>query len=107
MPLSLITTACANQEEALTLAHKLLEAKLAACVQLLPGVTSVYHWQASIQSSSECLLWVKTPNEHADAAMNFIRSEHPYELPEIICLQADAVSEDYAQWAQSVTQKMD
>jgi periplasmic divalent cation tolerance protein len=103
MSLSLITTACANQEDALALARKLLEAQLAACVQIIPGATSIYRWQGRIETSNECLLWVKTSNECAEAAMNFIRREHSYEIPEIVCFEAQAVDEQYAQWAQDVT----
>ncbi|MBI5041468.1 MAG: divalent-cation tolerance protein CutA [Gammaproteobacteria bacterium] len=69
-----------------SLARALVEARLAACVNVLPGLTSVYRWQGQIQQDNELLLIAKTRRENFDALCTTLRGLHPYELPEIIAV---------------------
>lgn len=69
-----------------TLAHALLEARLAACVNILPGMTSIYRWQGQLQQDTELLLVAKSRRDHFEALCSCLRGLHPYELPEIIAV---------------------
>ncbi len=68
------------------LAQSLVEAKLAACVNLLPAVTSIYRWQGKLQKDVECLLFIKTRRDRFASLCETLRELHPYELPEIIAV---------------------
>lgn len=68
------------------LAQSLVEARLAACVNLLPAVTSLYRWQGKLQKDAECLLIIKTRRDHFAPLSDMLRELHPYELPEIIAV---------------------
>jgi periplasmic divalent cation tolerance protein len=93
-----VLTTVANTEEAETLARKIVEAKLAACVQVLPPMKSVYFWEDKIQTDSEHLLLIKTLAEKFDELEKFIQTNHSYDVPEIVALAADRVSESYFGW---------
>ena len=90
-----VLTTAANDAEAESLARKIVEAKLAACVQILPKMKSVYFWENAIQVDSEHLLLIKTLREKFDELSKFIQTNHSYETPEIIVLEASAVAENY------------
>ena len=93
-----VLTTVSNDEEAESLARKIVEAKLAACVQILPPMKSVYFWENAIQIDSEHLLLIKTLREKFDELSKFIQANHSYETPEIIALEANAVAENYLDW---------
>ena len=93
-----VLTTTPNTEEAETLARKIVEAKLAACVQVLPPVKSFYFWENRIQSDAEHLLLIKTLAEKYDNLEKFIRANHSYDVPEIVALAANKVSEIYLDW---------
>lgn len=93
-----VLTTTANTSEANELAHKIVEAKLAACVQILPKMTSVYFWEGKVQSEPEHLLLVKTLEEKFEALSEFIRKNHSYDVPEIVALRAEDVSAGYLEW---------
>ena len=93
-----VLTTVSNDEEAESLARKIVEAKLAACVQILPPMKSVYFWENAIQIDSEHLLLIKTLREKFDELSKFIQANHSYETPEIIALEASAVAENYLDW---------
>ena len=80
------------------LAHLLVEDRLAACVQVLPGVTSVYRWQGSVETAQEHLLLVKTTAASFGAIRERVDAEHPYDTPEVIALPVVAVAPGYAAW---------
>lgn len=84
--------------DATSLARELVGAGLAACVSILPGVTSVYTWEGAAQTDTEQQLVMKTTADAADALFDFIRSRHPYDLPEFIVLPIIDGSEDYLHW---------
>ena len=100
----IVLTTTPNLEEAESLAQKIVEAKLAACVQVLPNIISFYFWENSIQKDSECLLLIKTLTEKYAALEKFIQVNHSYETPEIVALNAEKVSEHYQNWMKNYLQ---
>ncbi len=97
----LILSTCPDQPTAEKLARLLVEKKLVACVNILPGLTSIYHWQGEIETASECLLMAKTEKQHYQSIENTIHEHHPYELPEIIAVSIDRGLPEYLQWIDS------
>ena len=83
-----------------SLARSIVEAKLAACVQILPQMTSVYSWEGNVQTDPEHLLLIKTLEEKFDELSDFIRTNHSYDVPEIVAIKAEHVSETYLGWLQ-------
>ncbi len=97
-----VLTTTPNLEEAETLARKIIAEKLAACVQILPAMKSVYFWKDAVQSDEENLLLIKTlPEKFADLE-KFIQSNHSYDTPEIVAFRAAEVSESYLGWMKSL-----
>jgi periplasmic divalent cation tolerance protein len=90
-----------SREEAARLADVLVVARLAACVQILPEIESVYHWQGNIERSAEILLLAKTTQANFNALEAMVRSLHSYETPEIIALPITASSAPYLEWLTS------
>ena len=94
----LVLTTVSTSTEAETLAEKIVTQKLAACVQILPPMTSVYAWEGKLQKESEHLLLIKTLREKYDEVEAFIIANHSYEVPEIIAVDPERISEKYANW---------
>jgi periplasmic divalent cation tolerance protein len=89
---------CANAEEAERLARSLVEARLAACVNVIPQVRSYYRWKGAMESSEEYLLAIKSSRPLFDALGAHIAKMHSYEIPEILALPVVAGSDDYLSW---------
>jgi periplasmic divalent cation tolerance protein len=87
-----------SAEEADRLARALVERRLAACVNVVPGVVSHYRWQGELQRDEERLLVIKTRAERIDALRDALRELHPYELPELVAFEITAGSEEYLKW---------
>jgi len=81
-----------------TAAEALVKERLAACVNILPGVQSVYRWEGRVESGAEVLALIKTTHERYPALESRLRELHPYEVPEIVAVPAAAVAETYLQW---------
>jgi periplasmic divalent cation tolerance protein len=79
-------------------AKQLVEERLAACVNVLPGVTSVYHWQGKVQHEQEHLLILKTPTDRVEALIERLKELHPYEVPEMISLSVQSGYRPYLDW---------
>ena len=94
----IVLTTAPNTEEAENLAQKIVAAKLAACVQILPQMKSFYFWEGAIQQDAEHLLLIKTLAEKFVELETFIKENHSYEVPEIVALSAEKVSENYLDW---------
>jgi periplasmic divalent cation tolerance protein len=90
-----VLTTVARAEEAETLARKIVEARLAACVQILPPMKSIYFWENEIQTDAEHLVLIKTLTAKYDELEKFIQTNHSYDVPEIVALAAEKVSESY------------
>lgn len=99
----IVLTTTPDAEEAQRLARLIVEAKLAACVQILPPMTSVYFWEGAIQAEPEHLLLIKSLDEKFDELSKFIKTNHSYEVPEIVAIDAKKVSEEYLKWMRDVT----
>lgn len=98
---------CGDLSNAQDIAAGLVESNAAACVNIVPGLTSVYQWQGETHSTSEVLLLVKTTATAYAQAEKIIKQRHSYELPEIIAVPIAKGSDDYLQWmtAQTSTSK--
>ena len=88
----------ANSDEATRIAEMLVERKLAACVQVLPPMTSIYVWKGDVQRESEILLVAKSTRAKFDELEASVRAIHSYETPEIIALPIVAGSPSYLSW---------
>jgi periplasmic divalent cation tolerance protein len=93
-----------NDEVAAELARSLVEERLAACVQAMPGVASTYRWQGAVHTHAEVLLLIKTTRERFGALKSRLPDLHPYELPELIALDAVDGLDRYLHWVGSETQ---
>jgi len=80
------------------LARVLVEERLAACVNILPGVSSVFRWKGHVELASERLLVIKTRAERFDALCSVLVSQHPYELPEVVALPLADGYVPYLDW---------
>jgi periplasmic divalent cation tolerance protein len=97
----LILCTCPDAEVADKLAGALITQKLAACVNILPGVRSVYEWQGEVEISQEQLLLIKSHQDRYAAIETTLQSLHPYQLPEIIAVAIENGSPDYLKWIDS------
>lgn len=80
------------------LARKIVEAGLAACVNVVPGVKSVYRWKGKIETDAEVLLVAKTLAPAVERLVDFVKANHPYELAEVLALPVISGSPAYLQW---------
>jgi periplasmic divalent cation tolerance protein len=85
-------------DAATRLARALVEARLAACVNIVAGVYSVYRWEGALEEGGESLLVVKTTTARYPALEAAVRQQHPYELPEIVAVELACGLPDYLQW---------
>ena len=96
-PIVVLMTA-ANREEANQIAELLVSTRLAACVQILPEIESVYRWQGEVQREKEILLLAKTTHSRFDELESKVRAMHSYETPEIIAVPVTDSSAPYLGW---------
>ncbi len=95
-------TSVSSIEEAEDIAQKLVENRLAACVQYFP-VKSIYRWKDNIEKSEEYVLIIKTSSSRRDLIVKTLQQIHSYELPEIVVLEKDFVTEEYSFWVEFET----
>ena len=93
-----VLSACASAEEAHSIARVLVEKRLAACVNILPGMRSVYRWKDAIEEEPEVLLIIKSSRALLDDLRNEIERLHSYEVPEVIAMQVVDGAEQYLAW---------
>ena len=105
MQSSVIAVLCTapDAEVAERLARGVVEARLAACVNILPAVRSIYRWEGRVQDDAELLLVIKTRHEHFDALRAWLTQHHPYDVPEVLGLPVSAVSAPYLSWLEGET----
>ena len=97
-PAVLILCTCPNEESASRLAEALVSERLAACVNVLPSVKSVYRWEGAVETATEHLLLIKTTDARFPAVRARIVELHSYDTPEIIAVPITAGSESYMSW---------
>lgn len=93
-----------SEDEAAQIARTLVEARLAACVNIVRNIRSIYTWQGNIEDASEVLMIVKSRNKLLTTLSAKVRELHSYELPEIIALPITGGSEDYLNWIRESTE---
>jgi periplasmic divalent cation tolerance protein len=103
MPVLIVFSTFPNEAGARETAGKLVEEGLAACVNVLPGLTSVYRWQGKVEEASEVLLMIKTTDDAYPRLESSLKACHPYELPEILAVGIDAGLPDYLDWVAQET----
>src|ERR1017187_1746584 len=96
-----VFSTCATEADAERLARALVAGRLAACVNVAPGVRSFYRWKGEIESGVEFLLIIKTSRDLFPALRAEIEKLHPYEVPELLALPVVAGAENYLSWLQS------
>lgn len=99
--LIVIMTTFPDLKQANNIAKMLVEEKLAACIQIMPSMTSTYIWDGKLCQESEHLVLIKTIASNYESITARLISLHPYEVPEIVAIPAIAVEENYLLWAKS------
>ena len=88
----------ANADEARRIAERLIETHLAACVQILPEIESIYRWKNEVQREKEVLLLAKSTETRFEELEKEVRAMHSYETPEIMAVPVNRISEPYRVW---------
>ena len=99
--LLVVVTSLPNTETAKNLARALVDARMAACVQLMGGIQSIYRWEGKICEEQEVLLSAKTTDSKWSEISAFIQSTHPYDLPEILAFSPEQYEKQYGKWVES------
>jgi periplasmic divalent cation tolerance protein len=99
--LLVIITSFASLEDAKKMAHQLIEGRLAACVQIQEGIHSIYRWDGQVCEGNEVLLSAKTVADKWVDISSFIKSHHPYDLPELIAYTPEKYEAQYGKWVQA------
>jgi len=93
-----VLTTCGSIEEARKIAHALVERRLAACANIIPGVESIYRWKDKVETSAEYLLVIKTMASAFPSLSDALAELHSYEVPECIAIPVSDASEPYLTW---------
>ncbi|KAK8947108.1 hypothetical protein KSP39_PZI006397 [Platanthera zijinensis] len=92
-----------NREAGKKLAESIINEKLAACVNIVPGIQSVYWWEGKVQSDSEELLIIKTRESLLNPLTEHVKANHEYEVPEVIALPINGGNDEYLEWIKNST----
>ncbi|XP_030817484.1 protein CutA homolog [Camarhynchus parvulus] len=95
---SVVFVTCLNERIARDIARAIMDRRLAACVNILPKSSALYFWKGELEESTEILLLVKTRTSRIEELSNYVRSIHPFEIPEIISLPIDQGNPAYLRW---------
>lgn len=107
MPVLLCLCTCPDAASAAAIARALVDERLAACVNQLPGLHSVYRWQGRVEQAEEVLLLIKTTEDRLAALMDRVQALHPHELPEVLAVQAAGGLAPYLDWVVEQTREDD
>lgn len=94
----IVLTTAGSQEEAGRIAHALVDRRLAACVNIVPQIESVYRWQGKVETATEWLLVIKTQSRAFERVRDAVKELHSYDLPECVMLEVSAGSSEYLDW---------
>ena len=97
----LVLTTCGSRDEARRLAHELVDRRLAACVNIVPQIESVYRWKGGVETATEWLLVIKSTATAFEQLRDAIRKLHSYDLPECISVAVDDGNAPYLDWIAS------
>lgn len=89
---------CGTNEEAVRIGRALVEGRIAACANVIPGMTSIYQWQGEINEDSEVIVLLKTRSDLVDRAVERIKTLHSYECPCVVALSVVGGNADFLQW---------
>jgi periplasmic divalent cation tolerance protein len=103
MALLVVLCTFPDKDTAERIARALVEAGLVACVNVLPGVQSIYRWEGKVESAEEVLAMMKTTEEAYPRIEARLKELHPYEVPEIIALPVERAGAAYAKWVKEMT----
>ena len=87
-----------NSEKAKEIAGGIVSNKLAACVNIIPGVTSVYEWEGKIENDAEVLMMIKTRSSRIEELTEFVKKNHPYDVCEVITTSIEGGNKEYIDW---------
>ena len=96
-----VLVTCPGQEVGEKIARTVVEDRLAACVNILPGLTSIYRWEGKVCRDAETLLIIKTRRSKFSALSSRVKALHPYSVPEVLALPVVAGSDSYLSWVRS------
>jgi periplasmic divalent cation tolerance protein len=99
--LLVVVSSFSTLEEAQCMARKLIEGRLSACVQIQEGIRSIYRWDGKVCEEQEVLLSAKTVAGKWLEISDFIKSHHPYDLPEVLGFHPEKYDEQYGKWVQA------
>lgn len=102
--INVIFSTCPDPATARRLGVALVEDGLAACVNVVPGLVSIYRWQGATQEDNECLMVIKTTAARVEALTEWLQARHPYELPEIVAVPVTAGLVAYLDWISNQTE---
>ena len=91
-----------SQKEANLISEKLIKLKLCACVNIIKGISSIYHWKGKVEKSKEVLLIIKTKKKSLNKLIKKVKELHSYSVPEIIALPILDGNKEYLNWIESV-----
>lgn len=97
----LVLTTCGSAPQAARLAQQLVEMRLAACVNVIPGIRSFYWWKGRVERGREALLLVKTQQKKLLSLWEALRRLHPYEVPEYLTLSVSHAEREFLKWLES------
>ena len=103
----IVLSTAGSPEEAARIAHALVEEQLAACVNIVPGVRSVYAWQGQVQDDQEWMLVIKTNLAHLKALESRLHALHSYETPELLVIVPESGAEAYLLWIDGSVSRVD
>ena len=95
-----ILCTCPDEETASRLASGLVEKELVACVNILPGIRSIYRWQGTVQDEPETMMVIKSTRDSFTQLKSWLRENHPYEVPEILALPVGTGLSEYMNWVE-------
>ena len=98
-----VLVTASSKKEAKKITNVILEKKIAACVNMIPGIKSLFHWKGKIDKASEVLLIIKTRKDLFKKLEKIVKQNHSYAVPEIIALSVVQGSKDYLDWIDNVT----
>ena len=98
MDICIIKTTVQNKEEGLKIARSLIRSRLAACVNIIPNISSVYYWKDKIVEDCELILFIKTRKSLFDKVKDEIKKLHSYEVPEILLISLENSEKTYLSW---------